>query len=255
MGTSSPVKLGMGENALIWMGCVYRNSVKKLREEITNLLTRLKTDFETLEKEECCGYPLILSGHRDEAVEFAERNADKIGDEKKVVTPCPACYRAFNEFYPSLLGRELPFRVLHITQYYCELIDKGFLKPSELKPLKMKVMYHDPCELGRHSNIFEEPRRVLNLIPDLTLYEPRFTRNLSACCGGGGLLSAYFPTLSVMAASRKILEEDRVPRDLQAIVTECPQCVNNLQQAWNGGKPLGIKIYNIAKILNMALGG
>jgi heterodisulfide reductase subunit D len=245
----------MDEYPLIWMGCVHRNILTELQKEITNLLTRLRVNFETLEKEECCGFPLILSGHKDKAKEFAESNVHKIGDKKRVVTTCPACYRAFNEFYPNLLGKKLPFRVSHITQYYCELIDNGVLKPSILKPLKMKVMYHDPCELGRHSKIFEEPRRVLKLIPGLALYEPRFTRELSTCCGGGGLVSAYFPTLSVMVASRKILEEDRVPNDVQAIVTECPQCVNNLQRAWNkDGTPLGIKVYNLAKILNMSLG-
>jgi len=236
------------------MGCVHRNILSELQKEITILLSRLGTSFETLEEEECCGFPLILSGHKDEAARFAERNVREIGDRERVVTTCPACYRAFNEFYPSLLGEKLPFRVSHITQHYCELIDLGVLKASMLKPLRMKVMYHDPCELGRHSNIFEEPRRVLKLIPGLTLYEPRFTRRLSACCGGGGLVSAYFPTLSVMVASRKILEEDRIPNDLQAIITECPQCVNNLQRAWNKGTPLGIKVYNLAKVLNMSLG-
>ena len=116
-------------------------------------------------------------------------------------------------------------------------------------------MYHDPCELGRHSKIFEEPRRVLKLIPNLTLYEPRFTRELSTCCGGGGLVSANFPTLSVSVANRKILDEDQIPKDVEAIITECPQCVNNLQRAWHpDGTPIGIKVYNLAKILNMSLG-
>jgi heterodisulfide reductase subunit D len=188
-------------------------------------------------------------------MKFAERSLDKIGDKERVVATCPACYRAFNEFYPTLLGSKLPFRVMHITQYYCELIDSGVLKPSILKPLKMRVMYHDSCELGRHSKIFEEPRRLFKLIPGLTLYEPRFARESSICCGGGGLVSAYFPTLSVMVASRKILEEDRIPNDVDAIIAECPQCVNNLQRAWNkDGTPLGIKVYNLAKILNMSLG-
>ena len=244
----------MSERPLIWMGCMHRNALKELQKEMTKLLTRLGTDFETSEEEECCGFPLILAGYTDEAAKFAKRNIDEIGGRKKVVTPCPACFRAFNEFYPKLLGEKLPFRVLHMTQYYCELLDKGVLKASMLKPVKLNAMYHDPCELGRHSNIFDEPRRILKLIPGLTLYEPRFTRNLSACCGGGGLVSAYFPTLAVMAASRKIEEEDRAPRDLQAIVTECPQCVTNLKQVWNRGEPLGISVYNLAKILNMSLG-
>lgn len=249
------VKPEMSEKPLIWMGCVYQNYVTELLREITNLLTRHDVKFNTIRKEECCGYPLILSGYIREAKEFANRNVEMIGYERRVVTPCPACYRAFNTFYPRLIGRKLPFKVSHITQYYNELFKKGVLKASELKPLKIKAMYHDPCELGRHSKVFEEPRTILNLIPGLVLYEPRFTRELSSCCGGGGLVSAYFPTLSVMVANRKILEEDRVPSDLEAIITECPQCINNLKQAWNEEKKLGLKIYNIAKILNMSIGG
>lgn len=246
----------MNECPLLWIGCAYRNVLPELQKEITSLLTRLGTPFATLDDEECCGLPLILSGNKDEAKSFAERSIRRIGDRKRVLTACPACYRAFNEFYPIILQKKLPFKVSHIAQYYCELIDRGLLKTSMLKPLNMKVMYHDPCELGRHSKIFDEPRRVLKLIPNLTLYEPRFTRELSTCCGGGGLLSAYSPTLSVRIASRKILDEDRVPNDVQAIVTECPQCVNNLQRAWNkDGTPLGFKVYNLAKILNMSLGG
>ncbi len=248
------VKSGVNERPLIWMGCVHRNVQKELQEEITNLLDRLGIGFETFGDEECCGFPLILAGYTEEAAKFAKRNIAKIGRRKRVVTPCPACYRAFKEFYPKLLGKKLIFRVSHMVQYYCELLDNGVMKVSALKPVRVKAMYHDPCELGRHSNIFEEPRRILKLIPGLTLYEPRFSRNLSTCCGGGGLVSAYFPTLSVMAASRKIWEEDQVPDDIQVLVTECPQCITNFQQAWNNKEQLGISIYNLAKILNMSLG-
>src|SRR3989337_1861530 len=147
------VKSSMSERPLIWMGCVHRNVQTELQKEITKLLSRLGTSFETFEEEECCGFPLILAGYTDEAAKFAKRNKDKIGDRKRVITPCPACYRAFNEFYPKLLGEKLPFRVSHMTQYYCELLDNGVLKSSMLKPVKLNAMYHDPCELGRHSNI------------------------------------------------------------------------------------------------------
>jgi Fe-S oxidoreductase len=170
-----------------------------------------------------------------------------------VVTPCPACYRAFKEFYPILLGRKLRFKVQHITQFYCDLIDKGVLRPAILKPLRMKVMYHNPCEMGRHSGIYEEPKRILKLFTGLDLHHPRFNHNLSACCGGGGLVSSYFPTLASMAAARKLVEEDRVPLDLEAIVTECPQCISNLQQAWVENESMSVKLYNFSKLLNMAL--
>jgi Fe-S oxidoreductase len=244
----------MEEEILLWMGCVYRNRLKELREEIEGLLKRLKIRFKTLENEECCGYPLFLMGYEDEAAKFAEKNSRILGDEKLVVTPCPGCFRSFNAFYPDLLKRKTGFKVQHITQFYSDLIDKGIFESEKLREVKKKVMYHDPCELGRHSKIFEEPRRVLRMIPGLSLYEQRLTQNLSACCGGGGLVSAYFPTLSSMAAARKLFEEDQIPKDLEAVVTECPQCIINLRQAWLEEETKSIEVYNFAKLLNIALG-
>jgi Fe-S oxidoreductase len=242
------------EETVLWLGCVYRNKFTDLREEIIKLLTRLNINFRTLDKEDCCGYPLILVGYTDEATKFAENCVKKLKDTNSVITSCPACYRSFKDFYPNLLKRRLPFDVKHSTQYYWSLIDKGVLKSSKLKPIKMKVMYHEPCELGRHSNIYDEPRNILNVIPGLEVYYPRFNYNLSACCGGGGLVSAYFPTLSSLAAARKLLEEDRIPKDLQGIVTECPQCISNLQQAWIEDQTMNIEFFNFAKLLNRALG-
>jgi Fe-S oxidoreductase len=235
------------------MGCTYRNKLTALGGEITKLLKKLDVSFSLLE-EECCGYPLALIGYSDEAAKLAKRNIERLEKKSLIVTPCPACYRAFKEFCPELAKSKRSLNVMHITQFYSGLIDRKILNPSDLRPVRIKVMYHDPCELGRHSNIYEEPRRVLNLIPDLDIYDPRYSRNLSACCGGGGLVSAYFPTLATMAAARKILEEDQAPADLQAIVTECPQCISNLQQAWIEGDNPDIKLYNLAKLLNMALG-
>ena len=258
MGKSHGITKGEDETAkrsvtLVWMGCAYRNRLKNLEEGIMALLTRLRVNFRLLEKEDCCGLPLIFAGYLDKATEQARKNLDKIGEVRQVVTPCPACYRAFNHFYPSLLRLNAPFRVVHLTQFLSSLLDKGILKSSGLKPLKVKAMYHDPCELGRHSKIYEEPRRILKAIPGLNLYEPRFTREKAACCGGGGLLYAYFPTLSSLVAARKLMDEDRVPRDLEAAVTACPQCIINLQQAWLEGEAPNVKIWDIVQVLNMAL--
>jgi heterodisulfide reductase subunit D len=219
---------------LVWMGCAYRNRLRNLKEETMTLLTRLRVNFKLLEKEDCCGLPLIFAGYLDEAAEQAKKNLDKIGEVEQVITSCPACYRALNHFYPNFLHLDVPFRVVHLTQFLSGLLDKGVLKSSDMRPLKMKVMYHDPCELGRHSKIYEEPRRILKIIPGLNLYEPRFTREKAACCGGGGLLYAYFPTLSSLVAARKLVDEDRILQDLEGVVTACPQCIINLDR--HGGK-------------------
>jgi len=244
----------LDERTLVWLGCMYRNRLREVGEEVTGLLKRLGVSFESLRDEGCCGFPLILAGYVEEATRRADDNVRRMRGAGQVVTPCPACYRAFREFYPRLLGRDLPWRVTHTTQFLCGLIDQGALEPSMLRTVRMRALYHDPCELGRHSGVFEEPRRVLRTVPGLTLREPPLSREKAVCCGGGGLLYAYFPSLSSLVAARKLRLEDRIPRGLQAVVTACPQCIVTLRQAWfEGERPPGLKVYDVAQVLNMAL--
>ena len=239
--------------SLVWMGCAYRNRLSNLKEELMVLLKRLNVNFRLLEMEDCCGIPLLFAGYVEEATEQARKNLDKMSEVEQVITPCPACYRAFNHYYPNMLFLQVPFRVIHLTQFLSSLIDKGVLRSSEMRPLKMRVMYHDPCELARHSKIYDEPRRILKLIPGLSLYEQRFTREKASCCGGGGLLYTYFPTLSVLATVHKLVNEDRTPRDLEAVITACPQCIINLQKVGIESEAPNFKILDIAQILNIAL--
>jgi len=246
----------LGERTLVWLGCTYRGRLREVGEDVTGLLKRLGVDFETLGGEKCCGFPLILAGYVKEGARRARENAQRLRGAAQIVTPCPACYRAFREYYPRFLGGEAPWRVMHTTQFLSDLADQGVLTPSRLKPLKMRVLYHDPCELGRHSGVFEEPRRVLGMIPGLTLHEPPLSRERAVCCGGGGLLYAYFPSLSSLVAARKLRQEGRVPRGLQAVVTACPQCIVTLRQAWfeeKGEEPAGLEVYDVVQVLNMAL--
>jgi len=241
---------------LLWRGCTYPAKLTEELEALLRVLEHAKVDFDTLEDEECCGYPLILLGRRDVAKKIAEENSRKLDGYSLVVTPCPACFRMFSQFYPSL-GAKTP-ETMHVSQFLYKLMQENKIKSSELKPVKLKVMYHDPCELGRHMGVYEEPRRVLAGIPGLSLYEQRFVREKSACCGGGSLLPVYTSSLSVMVAVRKLLEEDRIPDDLDAIVTTCPQCILNMRQGirWIGEeKPINVRVYSLAQILDLSLRG
>ncbi|MFB0543650.1 MAG: (Fe-S)-binding protein [Candidatus Bathyarchaeia archaeon] len=245
------------DEILFWRGCTYRNQLPEELRSIEEVLHKLKIPFKTLE-EECCGYPLFLSGYLKGIEELATEVSKAMGSFKLIVTACPACLKAFEEFYRERLHIELP-RVLHLTQFLVEKEEEGVLTKDRLKPVNMKVMYHDPCELGRDRNVYEEPRRLLGLVPGLRLFEQRFTREASACCGGGGLLPAFSPTLASMAAARKLTQEDRVPEDLDAVVTTCPQCILNMRRGlemWVEEESLeGLKVLGLAQILDKALGG
>jgi len=244
----------MAAGLLIWCGCTYREKLPQELSCFLRLLEKLDVNFSLLEEEGCCGFPLILSGCWSEARSRAGEVVDRLKGYSTVVAPCPACFRMFREFYPKLGFK--PPEVLHSTQFLHALLQNGVLSTDRLKQVRMKVMYHDPCELGRHSGVYEEPRELLSAVPGVTFYEPRFTRERAACCGGGGLLPLYFPTLSVMVASRKLLKEDEIPSDLDAIVTSCPQCILNLRRGveWIGNeKPLNVKVLSVSQLLERAL--
>ena len=241
------------DEILLWRGCTYRNQLLEEMRSIENVLHKLGIRFKTME-EKCCGYPLFLAGYLREADDLAVENANMLKLFELVVTSCPACLRSFKEIYQDRLHLVLP-PVLHFSQF---LANKGIITSNQLKAVDMKIMYHDPCELGRELGIYEEPRKLLSLVPGLRLFEQRFTREASACCGGGGLLPAFSPSLATMAAARKLTQEDKVPGDLDAVVTTCPQCILNMRKGLNmwveEDSLKKLQILDLAQILDRALG-
>jgi glycolate oxidase len=107
------------------------------------------------------------------------------------------------------------------------LISEGKLKFG--KPLNRKVVYHDPCDLGRHLNIYEPPRRVLQAIPGIQLVEFKENRNMARCCGGGGGMKAFDNDLSGEIAYRRAT--DAADLGAEVVVSACPSCKSSLQQA------------------------
>ena len=107
---------------------------------------------------------------------------------KTVVFNCPGCHRAFAEEYPHLLGKEAVegLEFIPFSEFVLRLLKEGKIKFD--KPYPHEVAWHDPCELGRHQNIYNPAREVLNAIPGLTLKEMKHTRHQASCWGGGVLL-------------------------------------------------------------------
>jgi len=112
------------------------------------------------------------------------------------------------------------------------------------------VTYHDPCSLGRHCNVFDEPRNALKAVPNLKLVEMQLSKRRARCCGaGGGLWSFNYP-VSVNSAYVR-LASDVVPLGVDALTTACPACNVNLRHA-SVKKSLGIKIYDVTEIIEQA---
>jgi len=181
-------------------------------------------------EEWCCGYPAFISGDVELAREMAAHNLEAVrqAGARQVVVTCPSCYHVFTHVYPELLGEEAlaGLKVLHATELLADLLESGALRPAAVP---MRVTYHDPCDLGRKSKVFQPPRRVLQAIPGLELVEMASTGANSLCCGGGGNVESSAPALVESMAGRRLAEA--LDTGAELIVTACQQCKRTLSSA------------------------
>jgi heterodisulfide reductase subunit D len=180
-------------------------------------------------EEWCCGYPALLSGNVDLARRLAEHNVEAIRQSgaRRVVATCPSCYHVFTHVYPELLGdvtRDIG--IVHSTELLDEMIKEGRLP---LKPLDMVVTYHDPCDLGRKSKLYEPPRAVIKAIPGVKLVEMASHHADALCCGGGGNVETNDPALVEKMSARRLAQAQDT--GAQTIVTACQQCKRTLTGA------------------------
>ena len=184
----------------------------------------------------CCGRPLMMAGRDKEARELINNNSDIIwkSGAKILVTSCPICYKVFNESY------YLEAEVMHHSEFINLLIEEGSLR---LGYLHKKVVYHDPCDLGRGSGIYEEPRAVISYVAELQKTPQE--NSMALCCGG----SLANTTLS--SEKRALIARDAAniltsggPDEL---ITACPLCKKTFGQATK------TKVKDIAELIAGAL--
>ncbi|RLF14797.1 MAG: hypothetical protein DRJ97_05565 [Thermoprotei archaeon] len=241
-----PLKPGGKADVLYWVGCTTGVRFPEVAKAVVELLRLSGVNFTVLgEREGCCGDPLFLAGLWDNAKREAEKvlKTVKEGGYSVLLTACAGCYHAFAVHYPELLGIELPCEVLHVSQLLYRLAREGELRLGELR---VKVAYHDPCELGRLSGVYEEPRRALKSIPGLELVEPKLAREKSRCCGGGGGLWAYRNEVSMNAAELR-LTRDIKPLGVDKLVTACPACYMNFKYT-SIDRSIPIEVVDLAEL-------
>jgi heterodisulfide reductase subunit D len=207
---------------VFFVGCVasFFPLAQKIPANMARIMERAKVDFTILGGEEwCCGFPLIGAGMPDKVEALIEHNLNKVKEigAKEIVFTCPSCYHTWKQLY------EADLKVYHASQMLAQMITDGRLP---LKEIEAKVTYHDPCDLGRNSGVFEEPRQVLNAIPGIQLVELPHNRQLSMCCGGGGNLEMVNPELSGKVAQMKIEEIQQTGADM--VVSSCQQCLRTI---------------------------
>jgi Fe-S oxidoreductase len=214
---------------LYFPGCYlsYDPRLKKVAAATAEILNRAGVAFGILgTKESCCGESIRKTGNEDLFKRLARENIKTFIESgvKKILVSSPHCYHTFKNEYPEF---RVNFEVIHIAEYLFELVAQGKLALKQA--YDKKVTYHDPCYLGRHNGIYDEPRDVLKQIPGLELVEMPDSLDESLCCGGGGG-RIWMETHKGERFSDLRLEQ-AVGIGAEVLVTACPYCITNFEDS------------------------
>jgi Fe-S oxidoreductase len=234
-----PTGVGKEQAEVVYfVGCVSAMFPRSysVAQSFVELLEKADVDYGLLgEKEWCCGYPQAISGEPDRARETMRHNLEAVRAlrPKTLVTTCPSCYHFWKHTYPVALEEDLEseglgFEVVHATEFLADLLEAGRI-PLRDDLREQVVTYHDPCDLGRKSGVFDAPRRIIAQLPAVTLVEMPENREGSHCCGGGGNLESFDPDLSGAIAARRI--QQAAETGAKTVLSACQQCERTLLTA------------------------
>jgi Fe-S oxidoreductase len=223
--------LGMVSNTLYYPGCLTKYSEPHLEENYEKILKKMDIDFIMLREQElCCGSPAIRAGYRYDFNDIKNKNLNlfKQYGVSRIITNCPACYH--------MLKTEYGLKVEHITQTVLKNItrfDKGKFSGE-------KITYHDPCHLGRYSDIYDEPRKILEYL-GYEVVELKDNKEKSMCCGGGGGLRGHD-----LSTAKKIAKARLKDVKTKRIITPCPMCYAHLKEA---AKDTEVEVIEFSEVL------
>jgi len=225
---------------VFFIGCVgsYREDEATLAT--LDILDHLKVDY-TLIDEVCCSGALEDVGFNVNQ-RLSQKNVDLIlaTGAKTVVTGCPYCSRTFNDKTEYSALKDAGLHIIHVSQFLKDF-DPG-VKTDQ------RVTYHDPCDLGRHSGIYDAPRELIRRIAP-NFVEMRHSRADALCCGAGGGVRGAFPKNSIAMARRRLAEVEEIGAEV--VLTECNSCVHNLNNAKLRAQKF--KIYTTTQFLDQLL--
>ncbi|WP_407422500.1 (Fe-S)-binding protein [Methanobrevibacter sp.] len=199
---------------IYFRGCTAREKETSISDATEELLKLAGVEYRVLDDEKCCGSVLLRTGFIEEAQEQIQKNTEILSDEL-ILTSCAGCYKTLKQDYNNL-------DVIHISQFLSQLIDENKLN---FHKKNLNVTYHDSCHLGRHCNIFDEPRNVISKIANLIEMENNHKN--SFCCGAGGGVKSAYPEIASQMADSRISQAIDTGADL--LVTPCPFCKLNLK--------------------------
>jgi heterodisulfide reductase subunit D len=244
--------LAKGEQAdiLFWVGCMgsYDERAQKITRDICKILQHVGIKFAVLGTEESCtGDPAKRSGNEFLFQMQAMNNIQVLDgyQVKKIVTACPHCFNTLKNEYPALGGN---YEVIHHSQLIQGLIDEGKLRAEGGESFKgKKITFHDPCYLGRGNNIYEAPRKALEIL-DADLVEMKRCKSNGLCCGAGGGQMFKEPEKGNKDINIERIEE-AIGTGSEVIAAACPFCMTMLRDGVKHfDKENEIRVLDIAEI-------
>ncbi len=240
---------------LFWVGCAgsFDQRAQKITKAFATILNKVGIKYAILGKEEACtGDPARRAGNEFLFQMMAYNNIQVLNNYgiKKIVTACPHCFNIFKNEYPELGGN---YEAIHHTTFLQQLINEGKIKLKEGGSFKGKrITYHDSCYLGRANNIYEAPRKVLEIL-DAELVEMKRCRSNGLCCGAGG---AQMFKEDEPGDKRINIERTDEALSLQpnVIAAACPFCNTMLTDGVkNREKENEVKVLDIAELIAMSM--
>ena len=235
----------------LFTGCLADYRLQPVAKATLDILLKLGIEVVVPKDQVCCGSPMIRTGVLSVMERLVKQNVaafERFG-VKTIVTQCAGCSltlkKNFPEFVKKFLGRDMPFKVYHLSEY---IVDVLKLKLTGLKEIKMKVTWHDPCHIGRGQGIYKQPRELLTSIPGIQLIE---MRKPDQCCGAGGGVRSGKRELSDMIRADKV--KMIIETGAEAVVTECPFCVIQIRDALDEAGYKDIKVFYLEDLIRKAM--
>lgn len=236
---------------LFWVGCAgsFDQRAQKITKAFVQILDKAGVKFAILGKEEACtGDPARRAGNEFLFQMMAYNNIQVLNNYqiKKIVTACPHCFNILKNEYPELGGN---FEVMHHTTFLQQLIDEGKIVLKDGGSFKgKKITYHDSCYLGRGNNIYEAPRKILEML-DAELVEMKRCKSNGLCCGAGG---AQMFKEEEKGTTRINFErtDEAIETGAIVIAAACPFCNTMLTDGIkNKEKESEVKVLDVAELV------
>ena len=237
---------------LYFVGCTaaYDPNIKDMAVDTVKVLAKAGVDFGTLGNEEgCCGSTMMRTGLFESTRKMVQKNIEMFekAAPSLMVTSCAGCFKTIKQDYPKV--GKVPAKTVHMVEYVTELVGSGKLMLG--KRVEGKVTFHDPCHLGRHNRLYDEPRKIIESIPGVKLVEMDRARDEARCCGAGGGVKTAFPELAQKISSLRVEDAERAGADILA--TSCPFCYQSFKASIEA-KGSKLRMMDLMELVRLSAG-